>query len=61
MISQVDKGMGPLRVPERLSEDLTFMFKIWAIPGRENSTSKDFRIRKKNIQHILELKGGQHG
>lgn len=53
--------MGPLRVPERLSEDLTFMFKIWAIPGRENSTSKDFRIRKKNIQHILELKGGQHG
>lgn len=32
---------------ERLSEDLSFMLKIWVIPGRERNMSKGFKAGKK--------------
>ena len=45
---------------ERLSEDMTFILKIWVIPGRENNMSKGFKAGKK-VRPVLEPKGGQSG
>lgn len=39
---------------------MTFILKIWVIPGRENNMSKGFKAGKK-VRPVLEPKGGQSG